>query len=206
MKNDNIHRFRTTISPPDKKKLLNQAGVTIWLTGLSGAGKSTTAYALDTQLSNHQLISHVLDGDDLRHGLNSDLGFSLHDRSENIRRTGEVAKLFSSACVITIVSFISPYHADRRKVRSSHEDSGIPFLEIFIDTPIDVCEQRDPKGLYKLARKGKIEHFTGIDDPYEKPDSPELIINTEQMTTEDCVNSIINELVSRNLISLGDEK
>ena len=202
----NIFRFHAVSSTPHKKQLLNQSGVTIWLTGLSGAGKSTTAFALDKQLLTNQVMSCVLDGDDLRHGLNSDLGFSLHDRSENIRRTGEVAKLFSSACFITIVSFISPYHSDRRKVRSSHENSGIPFLEVFVDTNLDVCEQRDPKGLYKLARSGKIEHFTGVDDPYEKPDSPELILNTEKMSTDDCVNSIINELASRNLIKIGDDK
>jgi len=180
---------------------LGQNGVTLWLTGLSGSGKSTLAFCLEHELVNRGHHAYVLDGDNLRHGLNSDLGFSLHDRSENIRRVGEVAKLFNESGVITMVSFISPYHADRRKVRSAHDASKLPFIEVYLATPIEVCEQRDPKGLYKLARAGKIESFTGVNDPYEEPVSPEICISDPKITPEECSEQIINELVSRNLLN-----
>jgi bifunctional enzyme CysN/CysC len=151
-----------------------QRGATVWLTGLSGSGKSTVAVALEALLVGRGQAAYVLDGDNLRHGLNGDLGFSSEDRSENVRRVGEVARLFADAGVVALVPLISPYRADRDRARAAHVAAGVPFVEVFVDTPIEVCEQRDPKGLYARARAGEITGFTGIDDPYEAPDSPEL--------------------------------
>jgi bifunctional enzyme CysN/CysC len=149
-------------------------GATVWFTGLSGSGKSTVAVEVERQLVAAGRAAYVLDGDNLRHGLNADLGFSADDRTENIRRVGEVARLFADAGVVAAVPVISPYRADRDRVRAIHGEAGVPFLEVWVDTPLDVCEQRDPKGLYKKARAGEITGFTGIDDPYEPPENPEL--------------------------------
>jgi bifunctional enzyme CysN/CysC len=151
-------------------------GATIWLTGLSGSGKSTIAAALERQLVARDIPAYMLDGDNLRHGLNGDLGFSDADRAENVRRAGEVACLFADAGMIAIVPLISPYIADRHRVRARHESGGLRFIEVFVDTPLEECERRDPKGLYAKARAGEIKHFTGIDDPYEAPTDPELRI------------------------------
>jgi bifunctional enzyme CysN/CysC len=151
-----------------------QRGATVWLTGLSGSGKSTVAVALEALLVGRGQAAYVLDGDNLRHGLNGDLGFSAEDRSENVRRVGEVARLFADAGVVALVPLISPYRADRDRARAAHEAAGVPFVEVFVDTPLELCEQRDPKGLYARARAGEITGFTGIDDPYEAPASPEL--------------------------------
>jgi bifunctional enzyme CysN/CysC len=149
-------------------------GMTVWLTGLSGSGKSTVAAELERRLVASGRPAYVLDGDNLRHGLNADLGFSAEDRAENVRRVGEVAKVLADAGVIAIVSLVSPYAADRQQVRSSHSAASLPFLEIFVDTPLEVCELRDPKGMYAKARAGEIAHFTGVDDPYEAPEAPHL--------------------------------
>lgn len=149
-------------------------GATVWLTGLSGSGKSTVAVEVERLLVSAGRPAYLLDGDNLRQGLNGDLGFSADDRIENVRRVGEVARLFADAGVVALVPVISPYRADRDRVRSIHELAGLPFVEVFVDTPLEVCEARDPKGLYAKARAGEITGFTGIDDPYEAPESPEL--------------------------------
>ena len=151
-------------------------GATVWLTGLSGSGKSTVASALTTLLTARRVLTYTLDGDNLRHGLNGDLGFSADDRAENVRRVGEVARLFADAGVVVLVPLISPYRAGRDHARALHDAAGLDFVEVFIDTPIEVCEQRDPKGLYKKARAGELTGFTGIDDPYEAPVAPELLL------------------------------
>ncbi len=151
-------------------------GATVWLTGLSGSGKSTVGVALERLLVTAGRPAYRLDGDNLRLGLNADLGFSAADRDENVRRAGEVARLLADAGVVTIVPLISPYRAGRDRARAVHEAAGVPFVEVFVDTPIELCEQRDPKGLYAKARAGEITGFTGIDDPYEAPAAPELVL------------------------------
>src|SRR5881394_2466541 len=165
----------------ERNQLLKQKGCTIWFTGLSGSGKSTIAFTLEHALVQRGRLAYVLDGDNIRHGLNKNLGFSAADREENIRRIGEVAKLFEDCNIITMTSFISPYRKDRDAVRALHVAGQLPFIEIHVNTPIAVCEQRDPKGLYKKARTalaaGKGMGFTGVDDPYEPPLKPELTID-----------------------------
>jgi bifunctional enzyme CysN/CysC len=150
------------------------AGATVWITGLSGSGKSSVAVEVERALVARGRPAYLLDGDNVRHGLNADLGFSAADRTENIRRIGEVARLFADAGVVALVPVISPYRSDRDRARAIHEGVGLPFVEVFVDTPLAVCEQRDPKGLYAKARAGEITGFTGIDDPYEPPDRPDL--------------------------------
>jgi len=157
-------------------------GATVWLTGLSGSGKSTVATACERALVDAGRPAYVLDGDNLRLGLNADLGFSTEDRAENVRRVGHVARLLADAGVVALVPLISPYRADRDRVRALHEEAGLPFVEVFVDTPIELCEQRDPKGLYARARAGEITGFTGIDDPYEPPAAPELVLRPERGT------------------------
>jgi bifunctional enzyme CysN/CysC len=154
-------------------------GATVWLTGLSGSGKSTVAHACERRLVRSGRPAYVLDGDNLRHGLNGDLGFSAEDRAENVRRVGHVARLMADAGLVVLVPLISPYRADRDTVRRLHEEAGLPFLEVFVDTPLELCEQRDPKGLYAKARAGQISGFTGIDDPYEAPATPDLVLRPE---------------------------
>jgi adenylyl-sulfate kinase len=149
-------------------------GATVWLTGLSGSGKSTVAVEVERLLVAEGRPAYILDGDNLRHGLNADLGFSPADRTENIRRVGEVARLMADAGVVALVPVISPYRADRDRARAIHDDAEVPFLEVFVDTPLDVCESRDPKGLYAKARAGEITGFTGVDAPYEAPAAPDL--------------------------------
>jgi adenylyl-sulfate kinase len=153
-------------------------GMTVWFTGLSGSGKSTIANAVAQHLLAEDVPAYVLDGDNIRHGLNADLGFSAPDRSENVRRIGEVARLMADAGLVVLVPVISPYLPDRALARQAHAAAGLIFLEVFVDTPIEVCEQRDPKGLYRLARAGELTGFTGVDDPYEPPESPELRLTT----------------------------
>jgi bifunctional enzyme CysN/CysC len=150
------------------------AGATVWFTGLSGSGKSTVAAEVERSLVTAGRPAYLLDGDNLRHGLNADLGFAAADRTENIRRVGEVARLFADAGVVALVPVISPYRADRDRARSIHEAVGLRFVEVFVDTPLELCESRDPKGLYAKARAGEIVGFTGIDDPYESPERPDL--------------------------------
>jgi bifunctional enzyme CysN/CysC len=149
-------------------------GATVWFTGLSGSGKSTVAVEVERLLVSQGRPAYLLDGDNLRQGLNGDLGFSADDRAENVRRVGEVARLFADAGVVALVPVISPYRVDRIRAREIHQLAGLPFLEVFVDTPLEVCEARDPKGLYAKARAGEITGFTGIDDPYEAPESPDL--------------------------------
>ncbi len=183
-----------------RQQRLSQQGVTLWFTGLSASGKSTIAFTLEHMLIENGYLAYVLDGDNVRHGLNKNLGFSAADRAENIRRIGEVAKLFADAGVITMTSFISPYRIDRNKVRDLHDEAGLPFMEIFTDSPIDVCESRDPKGLYQRARAGEIKFFTGIDDPYEPPENPEVVLRSDQMSPPDCAGVLIAELESRGIL------
>jgi bifunctional enzyme CysN/CysC len=158
---------------------IGSAGATVWFTGLSGSGKSTVAIEVERQLLAAGRPCYLLDGDNLRHGLNGDLGFTAEDRDENVRRVAEVARLFTDAGVVALVPLISPYRAARDRARAVHEVAGLPFLEVFVDTPIELCEQRDPKGLYAKARAGEIRGFTGIDDPYEAPLAPELVLRPE---------------------------
>ncbi|XP_019423128.1 PREDICTED: adenylyl-sulfate kinase 3-like isoform X3 [Lupinus angustifolius] len=170
----NIHWHSCSVEKDDRQKLLDQKGCVIWITGLSGSGKSTMACALNRILHQRGKLSYVLDGDNVRHGLNKDLGFKAEDRAENIRRVGEVAKLFADAGVICIASLISPYRRDRDACRALLPNGD--FIEVFMDVPLHICESRDPKGLYKLARAGKIKGFTGIDDPYESPINSEIVL------------------------------
>lgn len=188
------------VSSEHRAQVLGHKGCTLWLTGLSGSGKSTIGVALEKALIERGILAYRLDGDNVRHGLNSNLGFSADDREENIRRVGEVARLFADAGVVTISSFISPYQRDREQVRKIHSDSGVQFLEVFIDTPLEVCESRDPKGLYKKARAGEIKGFTGIDDPYEAPERPEVHIHTEKQSVEDSAAQLIDALIERRVL------
>jgi bifunctional enzyme CysN/CysC len=165
-------------------------GATVWFTGLSGSGKSTVASALTALLTARGVLTYTLDGDNLRHGLNGDLGFSADDRAENVRRVGEVARLFADAGVVALVPLISPYRAGRDHARALHEAAGLEFFEVFVDTPIEVCEQRDPKGLYAQARAGKITGFTGIDDPYEAPLAPELVLPGAQISPTEAAGQV----------------
>lgn len=173
-KSTNIFWHECPVGQTEREKLLNQKGCVVWITGLSGSGKSTLACSLGRELHSRGKLSYVLDGDNLRHGLNKNLGFSPEDRTENIRRVGEVAKLFADAGLICIASLISPYRKDRDACRALLPETN--FIEVFMNMPLELCEERDPKGLYKLARSGKIKGFTGIDDPYEPPLNCEIEI------------------------------
>ncbi|XP_048137429.1 adenylyl-sulfate kinase, chloroplastic-like isoform X3 [Rhodamnia argentea] len=174
----NIKWHSCSVSKLERQELLQQKGCVIWITGLSGSGKSTLACALSRSLHSRGKLTYVLDGDNVRHGLNSDLSFKAEDRAENIRRIGEVAKLFADAGVICIASLISPYRRDREACRAILPEGD--FIEVFMDVPLQVCEARDPKGLYKLARAGKIKGFTGIDDPYEPPLDCEIVLQQKE--------------------------
>ena len=191
------------VSREDRFNILRQRGATIWFTGLSGSGKSTIAVALERALYNIGKLSYRLDGDNVRLGINKNLGFSEADRKENIRRIGEVAKLFGDAGVLSLSSFISPYKDDRDEVRSLHEQTGLEFIEVFVDCSLTEAEKRDPKGLYKKARAGEIKNFTGIDDPYEKPTNPEIHLKTDEMSLEEEVQIILDHLESNNFIQVG---
>ena len=195
----NITWHEGEVTRAQREKKLSQRGCTLWMTGLSGSGKSTIAVVLEQVLLERGRHSYRLDGDNIRHGLNKNLGFSAEDRAENIRRIGEVAKLFADAGIITITSFISPYRADRDTVRELHNEANVPFLEVYVDAPLDVAEQRDPKGLYKKARAGEIKGFTGIDDPYEAPTSAELHLRTDQMEVAESVQLLLDLLDARGL-------
>ncbi|XP_073404298.1 bifunctional 3'-phosphoadenosine 5'-phosphosulfate synthase 2 isoform X1 [Dendrobates tinctorius] len=181
-------------------------GCTVWLTGLSGAGKTTLGFALEEYLVSHAIPCYSLDGDNIRHGLNKNLGFSSEDREENIRRIAEVAKLFADAGLVCITSFISPYTKDRDEARKIHENSGLPFFEIFVDAPLAICESRDVKGLYKKARAGEIKGFTGIDSGYEKPDAPELVLKTNLHSVNECIQQIVELLQEREIVPSGATK
>lgn len=187
-KSTNVVWHKMNVSREDREELLKQKGAVLWFTGLSGSGKSTVASSLEKRLHDMGKLTYTLDGDNVRHGLNSDLGFSDEDRVENIRRIGEISKLFVDAGVITIATFVSPFREDRQKVR---ELLGKDFVEIYIDCPIEVCEKRDPKGIYKKARAGEIKHFTGIDSPYENPINPEIVVSTHLNTLDECVDKLV---------------
>ena len=189
IKATNITWHEGHVGRDEREKLLQQKGALIWMTGLSGSGKSTVAYTLEHALMQQGRLAYVLDGDNIRHGLNKNLGFSADDRTENIRRIGEVGKLFADAGIITVTAFISPYRADRNIVRELMGAGN--FFEIYCEAPLEVCEQRDPKGLYKKARAGEIKGFTGIDDPYEAPQSPEMVIRTDQLSPQEATVKLI---------------
>jgi adenylylsulfate kinase len=188
----NITWHQGTVTRQDRQRLLNQKGVTLWLTGLSAAGKSTIAVLLERLLLDRGKHAYRLDGDNVRHGLNKNLAFSPEDRAENIRRIGEVAKLFTDAGVITIASFISPYRKDRDAVRANM--SPADFVEIYVKVSLDAAAKRDPKGLYKKAMAGEIKGFTGVDDPYEAPEKPEIVIDTESLTPDAAAGRILSYL------------
>lgn len=175
-----------------RSRIHGHAGVTLWLTGLSGSGKSTLAHRVERRLLERGCFAYVLDGDNVRHGLNGDLGFSPEDRVENIRRVGEVAKLFTEAGAIVLTAFISPYRDDRARVRKRMGAGD--FVEVYVAAPLEVCEQRDPKGLYRKARAGEIAEFTGISAPYEAPESPELVVDTGAADVDACADSVVRYL------------
>ncbi|MFO1463463.1 MAG: adenylyl-sulfate kinase [bacterium] len=199
-KSQNIVWHHGKLSPQVREEKLGQKGAVVWLTGLSASGKSTVAREVELALVENGVNAYVLDGDNIRHGLNSNLGFSPEDRKENIRRIGEVAKLFCEANVVTLTAFISPYQADRDLARKLVPAGS--FFEIFCDAGLEVCEQRDPKGLYKKARAGEIPEFTGISAPYEAPAKPELILKTGQETLEESTRRVLSLLAEHGIIHL----
>jgi len=202
--------WHPSLSRSERQALRKQKGFTIWFTGLSASGKSTIAVALEQHLLHQGYQTYLLDGDNIRFGLNKNLGFSPADRSENIRRIGEVAKLFSDSTTITLASFISPYTADRQLARDVHaakgassgaqNDEGIPFIEVWVDVSVEEAERRDPKGLYKKARAGEIKEFTGISAPYEAPEKAEVHIKNEGLSVEDAVKQIVEYLEKEGLL------
>lgn len=195
---NNIVWQETKITREDRYKLNNHRSCLLWFTGLSASGKSSLAAAVEKELYDYGIRSYVLDGDNIRHGLNNNLGFSPEDRKENIRRIGEVSKLFVDAGLFALSAFISPYREDRDMVRNlfpNHE-----FIEVFVKCPLEVCETRDPKGLYKKARKGEIQQFTGISAPYEEPLKPEIVIESNEQTLEQSVEQVIQYLKEKHFI------
>ncbi|KAJ1961422.1 Adenylyl-sulfate kinase [Dipsacomyces acuminosporus] len=196
----NITWHEGNVTREERASLLKQKGATIWFTGLSASGKSTVATALEQHLLHKGINAYRLDGDNIRFGLNKNLGFSPEDRTENIRRIAEVSKLFADSTAIAITSFISPYQADRDGARKLHDEAGIPFIEVFADVPVSIAEERDPKGLYKKARAGEIKEFTGISAPYEAPTSPEIHIRTDQKSVAEAVEEITAYLAANNII------
>lgn len=178
----------------ERARVTGGEGLTVWFTGLSGSGKSTIAVAVEAALIERGRHAYLLDGDNLRHGLNGNLGFSAEDRAENVRRVGEVARLLADAGTVALVSLVSPYAADRERVRALHDEAGLRFVEVFVDTPIEECERRDPKGLYAKARAGELKGMTGIDDPYEAPSAPDLQLRPPDQTVEECVAAVLTTL------------
>lgn len=194
----NIFWHQGAITLSDRERLNGHRGFTVWFTGLSASGKSTLAVATEQGLYERGYHTYILDGDNVRHGLNKNLGFSPEDRTENIRRIGEVAGLLRDCGIINLVAFISPYRIDRQAARELNNDST--FIEVFIDCPVEICEQRDPKGAYKKARQGIIKEFTGISAPYEAPENPEIHLRTDEMSEEECVQLIISYLIKHKYI------
>ena len=200
----NITWHGAEISRRDREEALGQRGCVVWLTGLSGSGKSTVARAVEARLLANSCPTYVLDGDNLRHGLNADLGFSEEDRQENIRRVGEVAALFADAGLIVLVSFISPFRSDRDRARAVAPEGC--FYEVYLDVSLAECERRDPKGLYKKARAGEIREFTGIDSPYEAPKNAELVLRTEDNSVDDCADAVLALLARHQIAAIGGEE
>jgi len=196
----NITFHAGAVDADQRAKSLGQKGVTIWFTGLSASGKSTIACAVEQSLLNLHKFTYRLDGDNIRFGLNNDLGFDEASRNENIRRIGEVSKLFADACCIVLTAFISPYRTDRDRARELHSKGGLGFIEVFVDAPLDVVEQRDPKGLYKKARAGLIKDFTGISAPYEAPVNPEIHIKTDEHDVGQSVRIILDYLTANGYL------
>lgn len=201
-KASNIHWHEGDIKKSDRERINNQRGVCLWFTGLSGSGKSTVAVEAQNLLFEQGFRTYILDGDNIRHGLNKDLGFTPEDRTENIRRIGEVSHLFVDAALITMTAFISPYRADRDKVREIMGDGE--FVEVYVECDLEVCEERDPKGLYKKARAGEIPNFTGISAPYEAPEKPELVINTsEERDVKKNARKVVDYLAEKGYININ---
>jgi adenylylsulfate kinase len=198
-KSTNVVWHEASLSKDLRRKQNGHHSFVIWFTGLSGSGKSTVANAVAKRLYENEIRNYVLDGDNIRHGLNKDLGFTEEDRKENIRRIGEVSKLFVDSAQVVLTAFISPFQADRQVVRDLLEEDE--FVEVFVKCPIEECEKRDPKGLYVKARQGIISDFTGISSPYEEPENPELVVETNLYTIEECVDQVIAYLKSRQFIS-----
>lgn len=196
----NIAFHHATVTRAHRERQNGHRGAIVWFTGLSGSGKSTLAHAVEEFLHKQGCRTFVLDGDNVRHGLCGDLGFSAQDRQENIRRIGEVAKLFMEAGVIVLAAFISPYKADRERVRSMVACDD--FIEVYCDSPIEICETRDTKGLYKKARMGDIAEFTGISSPYQAPENPDIIVATGAASISSCVQDVVREIVSRGILNL----
>ncbi len=197
----NITWHEGSVTREERHKNLGQKGATIWFTGLSASGKSTIAMALEQVLMRLGKHAYCLDGDNVRHGMNKNLGFSAEDREENVRRIGEVAKLFADAGLIALTSFISPYRVDRDRARKLHEEADLTFIECFVHCPIEIVEQRDPKGLYKKARAGEIKGFTGIDDPYEEPLNAELVLHSGEHDVQHCVQQVVDLLEKLGLLA-----
>lgn len=197
----NLHWHEGNITREERWRSLGCRGATMWFTGLSASGKSVISSALEQVIVQSGVPCYRLDGDNIRMGLNRNLGFSAEDRAENIRRIGEVCKLFADSGQIVLASFISPYEVDRAGARKVHEDSGLGFFEVFTDTPLEVCEQRDPKGLYKKARAGEIKGFTGIDDPYEAPINPDLHLKPSEHSVDECVEQCLDFLRLRGVLT-----
>ncbi len=202
-KSTNITWHEGDIRREERWRALGCTGATVWFTGLSASGKSTIASALEQALVNRGVNCYRLDGDNIRFGLNKNLGFSAEDRAENIRRISEVAKLFADSGCVALTSFISPYRKDRDACRELHKAAGVTFVEVYVDTPIEVCEQRDPKGLYKKARAGQIKGFTGIDDPYEAPTHAEMVIKTADHPLDACVRMCLEHLERAGIVRAG---
>jgi len=194
----NVFWHEGKVKKEDRERLLGQKGVIVWFTGLSASGKSTIACEVERRLFEKGKLAYVLDGDNIRHGLNKDLGFSPEDREENIRRIGEVAKLFSDAGLIALTAFISPYKKDRDKVRNLVKKGE--FIEVYVKCPISVLKQRDPKGMYEKALRGEVKDFTGISAPYEEPDNPELILETDKESVEQSVNKVLAYLENHGIL------
>ena len=201
---NNLYWHAHQVTMEDRWGTYGHKSCVLWLTGLSASGKSTIANALSKKFHLMNIKNYVLDGDNIRHGLNKDLGFSPNDRKENIRRIGEASKLFVDAGLIVMTAFISPYREDRDQVRNLLETGH--FLEVYVKCPITECEVRDPKGIYKKARSGEIKEFTGISAPYEEPESPEIVIETNKMTVDDCINKILDYLVENKYINILVDK
>lgn len=199
----NIHWHEGNLSREERWKALGCRGCTVWFTGLPSSGKSTIASALEQVIVTSGRVCYRMDGDNIRFGLNKNLGFSAEDRAENIRRIGEVAKLFADAGVVALTSFISPYRHDRDAARKIHSDAGIEFFEVFVDTPVAECENRDPKGLYKKARAGEIKGFTGVDDPYEAPLKAELVLKAGEKSVDACVRECLAMLEKAGVLAKG---